>query len=250
MREFDELWETIRILRSPDGCPWDRKQTNHSLRYALVEEAYEVIDAIESNDIEAMKEELGDVLLVVLMHILIQEESGGFKLPDVLKSLRKKLIERHPHVFGDKKVSGAKEVLKNWEELKDKGVFSAPSPGLPGLLQVQKVQEKASRLGFDWDDYRGPLEKLVEELDELKSAISDNDRGKIKDELADILFAWVNLVRKLGYSAEALARNSVKKFVRRFQMVQKKAKEVGRDLSGMSLEEMDKLWDDAKSSGL
>lgn len=250
MREFDELWETIRILRSPDGCPWDRKQTNHSLRYALVEEAYEVIDAIESNDIEAMKEELGDVLLVVLMHILIQEESGGFKLPDVLKSLRKKLIERHPHVFGDKKVSGAKEVLKNWEELKDKGVFSAPSPGLPGLLQVQKVQEKASRLGFDWDDYRGPLEKLVEELDELKSAISDNDREKIKYELADILFAWVNLVRKLGYSAEALARNSVKKFVRRFQMVQKKAKEVGRDLSGMSLEEMDKLWDDAKSSGL
>jgi len=246
MKEFDELWETIKILRSPEGCPWDRKQTNESLRFALVEESYEVLDAIESGNIEALKEELGDVLLVVLMHIIIQEESKGFQLKDVLISLNNKLIERHPHVFGDKRVSGAEEVLKNWEELKNKGRFPEPPPGLPGLIQVQKVQEKAARLGFDWKDFRGPLEKLHEELRELESTISSSDKNKIEEELADLLFAWVNLVRHLGYSAEALARKSVKKFVRRFQMVEEKAKKLGKDLSTMSLEEMDELWDETK----
>lgn len=249
MKEFDELWETIKILRSPEGCPWDRKQTNQSLRFSLVEESYEVVDAIESGIVDALKEELGDVLLVVLMHILIQEEENGFRLKDVLVSLRKKLIERHPHVFGNKKVSGAEEVLKNWEEIKDRGVLGEPSPGLPGLLRIQKVQEKAARLGFDWRDFRGPLEKLDEELKELKTAILNDGKERVEEELADLLFAWVNLVRHLGYSAEALAHKSMKKFMTRFKKVEEKAKELGKDLSTMSLEEMDKFWDETKSGG-
>lgn len=246
MKEFDELWEVIKILRSPDGCPWDRKQTNHSLRYSLIEESYEAIDAIESDNLNALKEELGDLLLVVLMHILIQEESKGFGLKDVLISLKRKLVERHPHVFGDKKVSGVDEVLKNWEELKSKGVMIEPPPGLPSLLQIQKVQERAARLGFDWKDPSGPLKKLSEELKELQTALLKDGKEKIEEELSDLVFAWVNLVRHLGYSAEVLARKSVIKFIERFQKVEEKAKKLGRDLSTMTLEEMDKLWEETK----
>ncbi len=247
MATFEEVLAIVRRLRAPDGCPWDRKQTNYSLRYALIEEAYEVLDAIEKNDPRQLKEELGDAILVVLLHTVIQEELGNFTAAEMLEDLKTKLIERHPHVFGTRRFETQQELLENWEKSKKGGLLDSVPRSLPALLLAQKVQEKTARVGFDWDSVEGPLDKVEEEVREIREALKQGkNREKIGEELGDLIFALVNLARHLGFNAEDLVRQTALKFIRRFQAIEQGARRQGRDLKTMSLEEMDALWEEAK----
>ncbi len=248
MATFEEVLRIVRRLRAPDGCPWDRKQTNESLKYALVEEAYEVLEAIERQNPTQLKEELGDVILVVLLHTVIQEEQGNFTADQMLEELKNKLIERHPHVFGTRHFETQRELLENWEKSKRGGLLDSVPLSLPALLLAQKVQEKTARVGFDWDSVEGPLQKVEEEVRELREALKRGDApsAKIGEELGDLIFALVNLARHLGFNAEDLVRQTALKFIRRFQAIERGAQQQGRDLKSMSLEEMDALWEEAK----
>ena len=247
-----DLEEIVTLLRAPGGCPWDAEQTHESSRRDFLEEAYEVAEAIDEGDPDHLKEELGDVLLQVVFHTQMEREAGRFDLNDVADGVCKKLIYRHPHVFGEVKVSGSDQVLENWDKLKrkEKGqashtdALNSVARSLPSLWRAEKVQKKARKAGFDWDDVSGPLDKLSEELDELKTAVAEN--SNIEEELGDLLFAAVNLSRFVKVDCESALTAATDKFIRRFAQVEELAKEQGRAMESMTLNELDQLWDEAK----
>lgn len=253
--DVSDLLEIMKILRSPEGCPWDREQTHESIKKSLIEETYEVVEAINKNDKELMTEELGDVLLQVVFHSQIGAENGEFDFSDVCDGICKKLIERHPHVFGDISVKDSGEVLENWEQIKSRTkhrktqtdkMLSVPRE-LPALMRSAKIQEKASKVGFDWEDVSGAFQKLSEESDELKEAVQNNDRENMTEELGDLLFSVVNVSRFINVDAEEALTASTDKFLNRFAIVERLAKERNIDMSTSSIEELDSLWDEAKN---
>ncbi len=250
--DLNDLIEIVRILRAPGGCPWDIEQTHQSIRRGLLEEAYELAEAIDEDSPEHMREELGDVLLQVVFHASIEEDAGRYDLNAVANDECRKLIYRHPHVFGDVTVSSTGEVLSNWEELKkkEKGQASqadavdAVAKTLPALWRAEKVQKKAAKVGFDWPDVSGALDKLSEETAELKAAV--NGDGDPAEELGDLLFAAVNAARFLKVDPEDALQAATDKFAARFRRVEELAKARGHSMDEFSLEELDKFWDEAK----
>ncbi len=247
-----DLEDIVSILRAPGGCPWDKEQTHESLRRGLMEESCEVIEAINEQDPEHLKEELGDVLLQVVFHADIEREAGRFDLEAVADGVCKKLIFRHPHVFGDVSVSGSDEVLVNWDELKREekhqetytDTLTSVARSLPALWRAEKVQKKAKKAGFDWDDCSGAVDKLAEELGELREAI---DLGtNVTEELGDLMFAAVNVSRFVGTDPEECLNAATEKFISRFARVEALARAQGKDMKDMSLAALDKLWEEAK----
>ena len=250
----EDLRQIVALLRAPGGCPWDGAQTHESLRRNFIEEAYEVAEAIDEASPAHLKEELGDVLLQVLFHASIEEDAGRFNLDEVADGICKKLIFRHPHVFGEVSVSGTGEVLSNWEELKrkEKGqatntdALEAVARSLPALWRAEKVQKKAKKAGFDWPDVSGALDKLSEELEELKTAVAEGTN--VEEELGDLLFSAVNVSRFVKVDTEEALNRATDKFIGRFRKVEEEAARQGRALEGMSLAELDKLWEHAKET--
>ena len=251
--DVSDLAEIVRVLRAPGGCPWGREQDHKSIRRDLLEEAYEVAEAIDEEDPEHLKEELGDLLLQVVMHARMEEEEGRTDLNGVADGICKKLIYRHPHVFGDVTVTGSGEVLANWDELKKKekhqttaaDSVDAVARSLPGLWRAEKIQKKAAKVGFDWDGVDGAMEKLREETGELETAIAEG--SNVSEELGDLLFAAVNVARFVKTDPEAALSAACDKFARRFRAVEEAAAAQGKDLSAMTLAEMDALWDAVKA---
>lgn len=252
---IERLLGVMRKLRAPDGCPWDREQTLESLKSDLIEEAYEVIDAIESGNVSHLEEELGDLLLQVVFQSQICEEDGHFEFSDVATAIADKLERRHPHVFGEVQVSGSGEVLQNWDAIKksekqegDKpaSIVSGIPKHLPALQKAHQVQKRAARAGFDWEHIDDVLDKLHEEIAEVKEAISRNHEEDIRTELGDLLFSVVNVSRYLGHNPEELLNHNIKKFVRRFQQVEAQVHASGREFKEFTLEELDTFWDEAK----
>ena len=249
-----DLEEIVRILRAPGGCPWDAEQTHQSIRRNFLEEAYEAVEAIDEGSPEHLKEELGDVLLQVVMHARMEEEAGHFDLDAVADGICKKLIYRHPHVFGDVAVSGTGEVLSNWEALKrkEKGqatntdALEAVARALPALWRAEKVQKKARKAGFDWPDVSGALDKLSEELEELKTAAAEGTN--VAEELGDLLFSAVNAARFLKVDPEDALNGATDKFIGRFRKVEAQAAAQGKAMEDMGLEELDALWERAKET--
>lgn len=238
-------------LRSPEGCPWDREQTHESIRHNLLEETYEVLDAIDTGDMGKLREELGDLLMQVLFHTEMAAEGGDFTLPQVVAGSISKLVHRHPHVFGDVNVSDSSEVLRNWEQLKaeergedapERGPFDGISAAMPALSRAQEIQGRAARLGFDWPTADGVWDKVHEELEELRVAGEDQR----EPELGDVLFSLVNLARWLGVDAESALRTANRRFVERFEAMRRLAGERKMVLHEMTLEEMDRLWEAVK----
>ena len=252
--DVGDLREIVKILRAPGGCPWDAEQTHTSIRRNFLEEAYEAVEAIDEDSPEHLKEELGDVLLQVVMHARMEEEAGRFDLDGVADGICKKLIYRHPHVFGDVQVSDTGEVLSNWEALKrkekgqatDTDALAAVARSLPALWRAEKVQKKARKAGFDWPDVSGALDKLSEELEELKTAVAEG--SNIQEELGDLLFAAVNVSRFVHADPEEALTQATDKFISRFRKVEAMAREEGRTLEEMTLAELDALWDRAKQA--
>lgn len=247
-----DLEEIVRILRAPGGCPWDAEQTHESIRRNFLEEAYEAVEAIDEGSAEHLREELGDVLLQIVLHARMEEEQGHFDLNGVADGICRKLIYRHPHVFGEVKVSGTGEVLSNWEDLKrkEKGqetntdALSAVARSLPALWRAEKVQKKAKKAGFDWPDVSGALDKLFEEIEELKTAVAEG--SNVEEELGDLLFSAVNVSRFVNVDAEQALTKATDKFIDRFRKVEAQAKAEGRPMETMSLAELDALWERAK----
>jgi len=250
---FESFQEIVAHLRAPDGCPWDKEQTHASLRKHLLEESYEAIAAIDAGDFPAMREEFGDLLLQIMLNAQIASEEGEFTVNDVVKGIYDKIIRRHPHVFGDVKVDGVSGVLANWEKLKEterkgegdkrKGILDGVPAALPALSQAQEYQDRAARVGFDWPEIEGVLDKIVEEIQEIKKAETDFE---LADEIGDLFFVLVNLARWKNVDAESALRGTNMKFKKRFAYVEQGAKKQGRNLSDMKLEEMDALWNEAK----
>lgn len=251
---FSALVELVARLRGPDGCPWDRKQTHESLKPFLVEECYEVLDALEDGAADKIKEELGDLLFQIVLHARLAEEMGRFSMKEVLLFNLEKMTRRHPHVFGDKKLETDKEVLANWEEIKKseegyskrKSILDGVPKDLPALLRAHRLQERAARIGFDWNHINEVMPKLDEELNEFKESLSRGDAESTEEELGDIFFVLVNISRFLGVNPEEALRKTIGKFIRRFRYIEETAAASGRPLSGMTLEEMDRLWEEAK----
>ncbi|MEK6692781.1 MAG: nucleoside triphosphate pyrophosphohydrolase [Nitrospirota bacterium] len=249
---FDDLLKIMETLRSDKGCPWDREQTMESLKPFIVEEAYEVLEAIDEKDPEAIKEELGDILFQILFQCQIAKERKEFDMSDVIGKIGKKMMARHPHVFGDKEYKTSEEVLVHWEEqkrlegkIRDSILEGLPKT-LPALLQAHRVQERASRVGFDWERIEDLFKKLDEELKEFKNAFGKKKEDEIEDELGDIFFMLVNISRFIGINPEDALRKTISKFISRFRYIEMTAADQGRKLSDMTLEEMDQLWDQAK----
>lgn len=248
---INELLSIMKMLRSDQGCPWDRKQTHSSITNNLIEETYEVIDAIDRNDMNHLKEELGDLLLQVVFHAQIASEKQYFLFEDIVKELIQKLIRRHPHVFGDKTASNSEEALSHWEKIKkeekkDLGLFDSIPNHLPSLLLAKKIQSKVSKLGFDWENIEGALEKLKEEFDELFDAIRADDKQNIEEEIGDLLFSIVNCCRFLKICSDEALRKSIHKFKQRYLEVEKLAQNKDIELSDANLKQLNQLWDQAK----
>mgnify|MGYP002544405771 CR=1 FL=1 len=246
----EDLRQIVALLRAPGGCPWDGAQTHESLRRNFIEEAYEVAEAIDEASPAHLKEELGDVLLQVLFHASIEEDAGRFNLDEVADGICKKLIFRHPHVFGQ----GGEGTPDSWEALKrqEKGqtteteTLQAVAKSLPGLIRAEKLQKKAAKVGFDWDGPQGALDKVTEELDEVKRACAGD--GDAEEEIGDLLFAAVNAARHLKVDPERAMEKTCNKFIRRFADMERQAREQNKVLSDLSLAEMDALWDKAKEN--
>lgn len=251
---FEDLVEIMKILRAPGGCPWDAEQTHESIKKSFIEETYEAIEAINKNDKTLLCEELGDCLLQVVFHAEIEREAGSFDISDVTDGICKKLIERHPHVFGDVKVSGSGDVLDNWDTIKRKSkgqktqgsAMQKIPKELPALMRAQKIQEKAKKDGFDWDSVTGAYEALNSEVDELRQAAASGDTAQMESELGDVLFSCVNIARFLNVDAEQALTVSNEKFIRRYLVVEKLAAERAVDMKKASLNELDELWKQAK----
>ena len=255
MSSFDDLVEVMKRLHAPGGCPWDREQTHESLKPYLLEETYEALEAIDSGSDARLAEELGDVLMQVVFHAEIADREGRFTINDVVQGIVDKLIRRHPHVFGDVTVDGSEEVLRNWEEIKrqekrgkkDGGsVLDGLPKDLPALIKARRIQEKVSRVGFDWERTEEVMLKVEEELAELQEANRAQDRGAIEEELGDLLFAVANLARFVSVCPEDALRKTIDKFQRRFQYIERELPKRGMKLGEASLEEMDKLWEEVK----
>lgn len=251
---FQSLVAIMERLRSEKGCPWDREQTRESLKPYLIEETYEVLEALDKDEPDKIKEELGDLLFQILFHAQVAKEQGEFDINDVLVSNTEKMIHRHPHVFADKSVSSSKEVLANWEEIKKnetknkhrKSILDGVPAPLPALLKAHRIQERAARVGFDWDDIKDVIGKVDEELGELKKAVSENNKKHIEEELGDLLFAVVNLSRFVKVNPEEALRKCIDKFKERFYQIETELSENGKKLKETTLEEMDEIWNRAK----
>ena len=249
---YEDFLEIMRLLRAPGGCPWDREQTHSSIRRNFLEETYEVLDAIDHDDASGMCEELGDVLMQVAFHAQIEAERGRFTMANVVDGVARKLVYRHPHVFGDVQADTSQQVLANWDVLKrrEKGQRStadaveAVPHTLPALWRAEKIQKKAAKVGFDWPDVSGALEKLREEAGELEEAVREDTN--VAEELGDLLFAAVNVARFVKVDPEDALSVACDKFARRFRQVEAAAAAQGKTLDEMTLAEMDRLWDEAK----
>ncbi|MBI3354392.1 MAG: nucleoside triphosphate pyrophosphohydrolase [Nitrospirae bacterium] len=253
-KRFNNLLKIMSRLRGKKGCPWDKEQTTESLKPFIIEEAYEVIEAIDEKSPEKLKEELGDLLLQVVFHAQLAKEKKEFDMEDILTTLEEKLIRRHPHVFGDVSYEDAKEVLVQWERIKKEekanskreSMLDSVPKELPALLRAHRLQDKASRVGFDWKHIDDVFAKVEEEIKEFKGAVKEKKADEIEDELGDIFFALVNVARFLEINPEDALRKTISKFISQFRYIEEKAKEAGRELSDMTLEEMDKFWEEAK----
>ncbi len=250
-----DLVDIMRLLREPGGCPWDAQQTHESIKKNLIEETYEVVEAINKSDNVLLCEELGDLLMQVVFHAQMEAENNEFTFDDVCDGVCKKLVERHPHVFGETKISGVEDVLTNWDDIKRKSkgqktttqsMLSVPRE-LPALMRATKLQKKAADVGFDWNDVSGALDKLQEEIDELRQAVENKDSANMSEELGDVLFSAVNVSRFIKSDAEEALTAASDKFLARFTTVEKLADERGVDMKSSTIEELDKLWDEAKS---
>lgn len=250
LHKFDELVEIMEKLRGENGCPWDKKQTHQTLRQYLLEETYEVLESIDQDDLPALKEELGDLLLQIVFHAQIAREANQFDIDDVIKSIRDKLIYRHPNVFGDVEIKTAEEQTINWEKLKKKegrtSVIAGVPDELPSLLKAHRIQAKAATVGFDWTEIADVWKKVHEELDELKEAAALKDKKKIEEEFGDLLFSLVNLSRFLKVNPEDSLRQTIAKFSRRFKRVESELKKQGTSPHDSTLAEMDEIWDRIK----
>ena len=248
---FVDLVNIVEKLRSPEGCPWDKEQTHESLLPYFLEEAYEVIESVELKDWETLKEELGDVLLHILLQAKIADETNKFNISDSLEGINNKLVNRHPHVFGDDNIDASVEAKQNWEDIKHvekkrKSRLDGVPNKLPALVRAQRLQEKASYAGFDHDNIEDAWEKLNEELNELKSAQEKRDIENIKEEIGDVLFSVVNLSRFFDIPAEDMLRATNQKFTFRFQKIEKELKAKGKKLENSTLDEMDEIWEKSK----
>lgn len=252
--DINDFLRLITVLRSPGGCPWDRKQTHESIKKNFIEETYEVVEAINKADAQSLREELGDVLLQVAMHSEMESEKGSFDFNDVVNDICKKLVLRHPHVFGDVAAQSSDEALQSWDQvkLKTKGmkkqseaIIKVPRE-FPALMRAQKVQEKAAKAGFDWDNVNGAVEKLHEEIDELETALAAGVGKDIEEEFGDMLFSCVNVSRFIGADSEEALTASTDKFIKRYLLVEQLAADDGVDMKSASIEELDKLWNKAK----
>ncbi len=247
-KEFEQFVEIVRRLRRE--CPWDREQTHASVRHSLIEETYEVVEAIDSNNVAELRRELGDLLLHVIFHAVIAEQAGEFTLMELVEGISEKLVRRHPHVFGDVKAETAQEVKQNWEKLKlaegrESFVGGVPRE-MPALLRAHRLQDKAAKVGFDWDRKEDAWKKVEEEMHELHHAIEQNNPEQTEGEFGDLLFALVNYSRFINVNPENALRQTVEKFIKRFQYIEKTLKKRGKDIGGSTLEEMDALWEEAK----
>ena len=253
---IQDLLDIIRSLRGPEGCLWDRKQTSADIARYLIEEAYEVVDAVSANDQEEIREELGDLLFQILFLAVLAEEQEIFGLKDVVASVAEKMIRRHPHVFGDACVENVEEIKRNWAYIKehvekkpvrDDGYLGRYPRSMPALVSAQKMTEKAATVGFDWDDIHGVLDKIEEEFAELKNAMASGKQGRIEEEIGDLLFSLVNLCRFARVEAEASLKKAAEKFSRRFNDIEKTLANQNKTLLETSAEEMNRLWEEIKS---
>ncbi|HVN72154.1 MAG TPA: nucleoside triphosphate pyrophosphohydrolase [Desulfomonilia bacterium] len=255
MEEFDRLIGIFERLRAPGGCPWDAEQDHKSISRSAIEEAYELYEAIHNEDVEHMREELGDILLQVVFHSIIARDLGEFTLKDVINGLAEKLISRHPHVFGDARLNSSREVIRNWEILKkgEKGKVKRKSlldgipKAQPSLLTARKIQSVASRVGFDWKNVKGIIDKIREEINELTEALNNANHDAIEEEIGDLIFSAVNLARLCKVDPESALRRTNRKFRKRFTAIEDEARKRGIELNEMSLEEMDSIWEAAKN---
>lgn len=249
---FQELVDIVAKLRSPEGCPWDREQTRESLRQYLVEEFYELIDALEDNDYEGMREEMGDLLFQIILQSQLSKEEGKFDIHDVVAGIAGKMVQRHPHVFGDKNLKTSDDVVEWWEESKkregknhDSAIGGVPR-SLPALLRARKIQMKATKVGFDWNRIEDVFEKLEEEIGELKEAIKEKKHNDIEDELGDLFFVLVRIANFVNVNPEDALGRTINKFDQRFRHIEAAAAGQGRKISDMTLAEMDVFWEEAK----
>ena len=254
MTSFAKLCEIVAKLRAPGGCPWDREQTHESLLPALIEEAYEVAEAADAKNDAHFREELGDLLLLVVMHAEIAQESGRFDIDNVLQEISDKLVRRHPHVFGTSDARDSGAVLKQWEAIKreekkaDSHYLASLPKALPALMRAQKAQSKAALVNFDWTEVRDVIAKVEEEVREMKDAIASQDRGTIEEEIGDVLFAVVNLARKCKIDAESALQKATNKFMARFNRVEDELRRQGKRLGDVDLSEMDAIWNEIKQT--
>ena len=253
---FGELNNTLFALRAPDGCKWDKAQTHETLIKNLREESQEVIDAIQNKDDENLCEELGDLLLQVIFHAAIAEEEGRFSIREVLDGINKKLIRRHPHVFGEVKADTADKVIENWEQLKmkekdgNKTVLSGVPSALPSLIKAYRIQDKARNVGFDWEDRKDVWKKVKEEISEFEAEVENMDKDKAEAEFGDVMFSLINAARLYKINPDNALERTNQKFIRRFNYLEEHTIQEGRNLKDMTLEEMDAIWNEAKKKGL
>jgi MazG family protein len=247
--KFEELVDIVKKLRIE--CPWDKEQTNDSIKAATIEEAYEVVESIDNKNYKELKNELGDLLFHIVFHSVMAEEINEFKLEEVIDSIKEKLIRRHPHVFGEVVVDGSEQVKKNWETIKlgegRDSVLEGVPGNLPSLQRAHRLQEKAAKVGFDWEKKEDVWKKVIEEIEEMHQSEKEESKEKLENEIGDVFFALVNYARFLNINPEYALRKTNKKFVRRFNYIEKKISETGRRINESNLKEMDKYWEESKS---
>lgn len=248
-QKFNELMEVMRILRKE--CPWDREQTHDSIKAATLEETHEVIEAIDDKNYDELKGELGDLLLHIVFHSVIAEDNKTFNITEVIDSIKEKLIRRHPHVFGETKVENNNDIMRNWETIKlsegRDSVLEGVPKNLPGLHRAFRLQEKASKVGFDWEKKEDVWKKVIEEIEEMHEQENAGNKLELEKEIGDVFFSLVNYARFIGVNPENALRSTNEKFIKRFQFVEKKIKESGRQITDSNLEEMDKFWEESKT---
>lgn len=257
-KDFEDLLQIMAVLRGENGCPWDKEQTHESLKRYLIEESYEVLEAIDEQDDDKIIEELGDVLLQIVFHSQIGKEEGYFNIYDVIKAICDKMIQRHPHVFSDNSVKDSAEVIRTWDEIKknEKGITTSTeemnhiAKNLPALIRAEKIQSKAKKVGFDWDKVEDAMDKILEEFYEVKNVYNGENWSRIEEEVGDLLFACVNVARFLKIDPELALNKTSNKFIKRFSYIEKTARAKGLKLEDMSLEQMDALWNESKKLSL